>query len=341
MGTVTRAEARRTKAAGGGSAARFIAPMKALGSDVVPSGTWHCEIKFDGYRAIGIINAGKAAVWSRNRNEMSRVNQGITGELGRLPCANAVVDGEIVALDQAGHSRFQLLQNGGEDAAGLAYYVFDILHLDGRLLTGEPLEERSRILARLLRKSGPLVRASPVFKVEPSALFEQARRNGLEGIIAKRPGSPYEPGRRSGAWLKCKVLAEQEFVIGGFTAPQRSRRHFGAILVGYYEGRALRYAGKVGTGFDGKLLGSLHARFMAKESPKCPFSDLPSERRSRFGKGMGAAEMERVTWVRPSLVAQVKFAEWTSDGLLRQPVFLGLRKDKAASGVRREKAAIR
>ena len=177
---------------------------------------------------------------------------------------------------------------------------------------------------------------SPAFHTEPASLLEAARKQGLEGIIAKRPGSAYEPGRRSGAWVKCKVLSEQEFVIGGFTPPQNSREHFGALLVGYYGKGKLLYAGKVGTGFDRALLASLHEKFLGAQSTKCPFANLPMEGRPRFGLGMGRSAMANVTWLKPRLVAQVKFAEWTNEGLLRQPVFLGLRKDKAASEVRRE-----
>jgi len=316
--------------------ASFVAPMKALGSTTVPLGTWHCEIKYDGYRAVAVLNAGTCELWSRNRKAMTAAYPGIVDELEKLPCRNAVLDGEIVALDADGRSRFQLLQNGGEKAKAVLYYVFDIMHLDGKSMVGETLEERAVCVARVLGKAGRRVKASLVFNVEPSRLFEAARRNGLEGIIAKRLGSRYEPDRRSGAWLKCKVLAEQEFVVGGFTEPQNSRQHFGAILVGYYAKNRLMYAGKVGTAFDGAALETLHGKFMGARAAQCPFANLPFDRRARFGTGMGAAEMSRVTWIRPTFVAQVKFAEWTDEGLLRQPVFLGLRADKPAREVRRE-----
>ena len=180
------------------------------------------------------------------------------------------------------------------------------------------------------------MQCSAGFDTEPSVLFAEARKNGLEGIVAKSPGSLYEPGRRSGAWIKCKVTAEQELVIGGFTRPQNSRKHFGAILVGYFAAGKLRYAGKVGTGFDERTLEELHGTLMARRTAECPFFDLPLMRKSRFGAGMGPAEMGKVTWVRPSLVAQIKFSEWTEDSLLRQPVYLGLRRDKPARSVVRE-----
>jgi bifunctional non-homologous end joining protein LigD len=318
--------------------ARFIAPMKALGTDALPTGKWQCEIKFDGFRAIAVLNNGEAELWSRNRNSLSSSFPDIVGELGRLRCRNAVVDGEIVALDAKGRSRFQLLQNRGDNptSSPMVYYVFDVMHCNGEPLVDRPLGERRRILKSMMPKPARHVQVSPAFDVEPAELFSVARKKGLEGIIAKRPDSLYEPDRRSGAWLKCKVVAEQEFVVGGFTPPQRSREHFGAILVGYHQGGRLLYAGKVGTGFNRKELASLHDKFVNTRSAASPFANLPMPRRPRHGNGMTSAEMRKVTWLKPSLVAQIKFAEWTSDGLLRQPVFLGLRGDKPQAKVIRE-----
>jgi len=314
--------------------------MKALGSDRLPTGTWHCEIKYDGYRGIAVLNGGRAQLWSRSRKPLGGYPS-VEEALAKLRCRSAVLDGEVVALDPEGRSRFQLLQHAGIDPGlRLVYCVFDLLFLDGVDLTGEPLAARRARLLKLAGRRAGVLQVAPAFQTEPAVLFAEARRHGLEGILCKRPDSLYEPDRRSGAWLKCKVLAEQEFVIGGFTAPRNSREHFGALLVGYYEAGALHYAGKVGTGFDRHRLGALHEEFLRRPAPACPFADLPSERRSRFGRGMGAAEMRQVTWVRPELVAEVKFAEWTSDGLLRQPVFLGLREDKSAREVRREPAAV-
>ena len=318
--------------------ASFIAPMKALGSTVLPTGVWHCEIKFDGYRCVAVINKGRVELWSRTRKSMTADFPQVVSELEKLKCRDAVIDGEIVALDSKGRSRFQLLQNRGaaDPDHRIVYFAFDLMQLDGSSLVAKGLEDRSAALKSLLRRGGRHVQRSAAFETEPGKLFAEARKNGLEGIIAKRPGSPYEPDRRSGAWLKCKVIAEQEFVIGGFTQPQNSRKYFGAILVGHYDKGGLRYAGKVGTGFDGRALEKLHRTLMGKKTTKCPFVDLPSHRRSRFGTGMGPAEMRKVTWVRPTLVAQVKFSEWTEDAQLRQPVFLGLRRDKTARDVVRE-----
>jgi bifunctional non-homologous end joining protein LigD len=320
------------------SAPGFIAPMKALGAQEPPAGVWHCEIKFDGYRAIAVINGSQAELWSRNRQPMTGDYPELISALGALPCRSAVLDGEIVALDAAGRSRFQLLQNRG--AAGkrppILYYIFDILHRDGRSLVAQPWEERRRELESLLKRARRPLALSPSFDVPPAELLEAAKRQGLEGVIAKRPASLYESDRRSGAWLKCKVIADQEFVIGGFTAPRRSRAYFGAILVGYRKNGRLLYAGKVGTGFSRSLLESLHAQFLRCRQAQSPFANLPLACKPRFGQGMTRAAMKEVTWLKPRFVAQIKFAEWTAEGLLRQPVFLGLRADKSAKDVRRE-----
>ncbi|MDB6095061.1 MAG: ATP-dependent ligase [Verrucomicrobia bacterium] len=318
-------------------AAKYMIPMKALGVEEVPVGQWRCEIKFDGYRAVAVINNGRVELWSRNYKPLGPDYPDVVKALAGIKCRNAVLDGEIVALDSAGRSRFQLLQ--GRDLGErprIVYYLFDLMHLEGVDLTAEPLEARQTILAKLLKNPKTPLQLSPWFDLAPAELMKAARAQGLEGIIVKRPGSLYESDRRSGAWLKCKVHGEQEFVIGGFTLPQRSRPFFGAILIGYYQGGKFLYAGKVGTGFNYKLLESLHAQFLRRKRVNCPFQNLPMERRSRFGSGMTRAEMRKVTWVRPELVAQIKFAEWTHDGVLRQPVFLGLRKDKPAKAVRRE-----
>jgi bifunctional non-homologous end joining protein LigD len=318
--------------------ATFIPPMKALSVDALPEGDWRLEIKLDGYRALAVINGGEVSLWSRNRKELTADYPEIVEALKKIPCANAAIDGEIVALDAQGRSRFQLLQgramNG--ERPPIVYYAFDLLHHDGRPMIESPIEERQMALQVLLGKKSGAVRFSPVFRMEAGKLLDEVRRQGLEGIVAKAAGSRYEPDRRSGAWVKVKVHGEQEFVIGGFTAPRNSRTHFGAILVGYHDGKKLLYAGKVGTGFDGALLASLHREFMQRKTSRCPFANLPQPRKPRFGLGMTARAMKDVTWIKPELVAQVRFAEWTDDGLLRQPVFLGLRRDKPAREVVRE-----
>ena len=165
----------------------------------------------------------------------------------------------------------------------------------------------------------------------------EIKRLGLEGLIAKKPDSKYEPGRRSGAWVKLKCVNEQEFVIGGYTQPQGSRDHFGALLVGYYEEGRLTFASKVGSGYTQSVLRDLFHKFKPLRRATCPFVNLPTKRSGRFGQGMTAAEMKLCTWLKPKFIAQVRFTEWTSDGGLRHPVFLGLRSDKPAGDVTRER----
>lgn len=323
--------------------AAFIAPMKARSTDTVPAGTWRLEVKLDGYRTIAVLRDGEIELWSRNHNSLTRDYPEIVAGLKSLRCRSAVIDGEIVALDAEGRSRFQLLQGRGNSAVrpSIVFYVFDLLQHDGRSLLSLPIEQRQEALQQLVGKRGGVVRVSPVFEMAPARLLAAVRAKGLEGIIAKQPGSLYEPDRRSGAWLKCKVHGEQEFVIGGFTPPKRSRPNFGAILVGTFDGARLLYAGKVGSGYDHARLKSLHEEFLRRRTPVCPFADLPRERKPRFGAGMTAREMREVTWLKPELVCQVRFTEWTDDGLLRHPVFLGLREDKRAKDVVREAAPVR
>ncbi len=323
-------------------APRFIAPMKALGVEAIPAGAWHSEIKFDGYRALGIVQRGQPPqLWSRNEKPLGPAYPEIVAALAKFKCRDAILDGEIVALDAQGRSHFQLLQQRESTDARppICYYVFDLLRLDGRSYVNEPFERRRAALEKFLGKPPAGVRLSVAFDAPPAELFEQARQLGLEGIVAKAAGSLYEAGRRSGAWLKCRLSSEQEFVIGGFTPPEGSRRHFGALLLGYYQGRELLYAGKVGTGFDGRRLAELHARMISRTRPTCPFANLPATGRSRFGQTMNASAMKQVRWLRPELVGQVRFSEWTSDGRLRHPVFIGLRQDKPARDVVREAPA--
>jgi DNA ligase D-like protein (predicted ligase) len=275
-----------TKARARPAPARFIPPMKALATDHVPDGGaayWHSEIKFDGYRAIAVLNRGEVALWSRNEKPL--VYPEIMPPLKKLKCTNAVLDGEIVALDQHGRSSFQTLQ--GRDLGErppIVFYVFDLLQLDGASLLAEPIEARRVSLEKLVRKPDRFLQLSPIFDAEPETVFAEAKRKGLEGIILKRHGSAYESDRRSGTWLKLKNVNEQELVIGGFTPPRNSREHFGAILVGYYEDGVLRYAGKVGTGFNREALASLHGQFLRHRTERCPFANLPLDHKSRFGQ---------------------------------------------------------
>jgi bifunctional non-homologous end joining protein LigD len=200
-------------------------------------------------------------------------------------------------------------------------------------------EERKANLEELLKKPPGVLRYSASFTKDIPELLDRARTLGLEGLIGKRRGSRYEPEKRSGAWIKIKLHLEQEFVIGGYTEPEGSRKYFGALLVGFFEGKKLKFAGRVGTGFREKLLSILYSQLSAILVDKCPFYNLPAVGRNRWDQGLTAAEMNRCHWVKPVMVCQVKFTEWTRDDRLRQPVFLGIREDKNANEVVREKAA--
>jgi bifunctional non-homologous end joining protein LigD len=190
----------------------------------------------------------------------------------------------------------------------------------------------------LLKKPPGVIRYSVSFTEDAKELVSRVRELGLEGLIGKRSGSRYEPEKRTGALIELKLHQEQEFVIGGYTEPEGSRKFFGALLVGFYEGKKLKFAGRVGTGFSEKLLSILFSKLDKIRVEKCPFSNLPAAGRSRWDQGLTAAEMRRCHWVKPTMVCQIKFTEWTRDDHLRQPVFLGIREDKNANGVVREKA---
>ncbi len=319
----------------------FIEPMKALLVDAPPAGDWIYEIKFDGFRAIAFRDARGTRLLSRNNKDFAQKFPEIVDAVSAVDVRDVILDGEVVALDDKGRSSFQLLQahDLGQERPPLFFYVFDLLQLNGKNLQSLPLTERKAALEKLLAKDAPAaIRYSASLGNEPDTLLAQAKKLGLEGLIGKRPESHYEPGKRTGAWVKLKLHHEQEFVIGGYTPPGGSRPHFGALLVGVYEGKQLKFAGKVGTGFNTKLLRSLHAQFQKIAADTCPFVDLPDKRAGRYGAGVTAAEMKRCHWVKPVLVAQIKFTEWTRDDRLRHPVFLGLREDKPATEVVREQA---
>jgi bifunctional non-homologous end joining protein LigD len=198
------------------------------------------------------------------------------------------------------------------------------------------LEKRKALVESILPEAPSRIRFSAAIKANSAKLIKAMQARGLEGLIAKRKDSKYETGRRSGAWIKFKWTNEQEFVIGGYTEPKGTRTHFGALLVGYYENKKLMFAAKVGTGFDQKLLSGLYQKFQKLKQEDCPFANLPEKSIVGRAQGLTAREMKRCTWLQPKLVGQVRFAEWTRDGHLRQPAFLGLREDKRPEEVRRE-----
>jgi bifunctional non-homologous end joining protein LigD len=310
-----------------------IEPMKATIAERVPRGDeWLFEIKWDGVRAIAFLDNEEVRLQARSGLRCERQYPELAVLPHHVAASRAILDGEIAVLDSKGVSRFHLIQPriANSDPNTIAhlvrstpvvYFAFDLLYLDGYDLRNVDLEKRRELLERVMTPGGP-VRISDVFPGAGEALLEAARENGLEGVIAKHPRSCYET-RRSREWLKIKIVTEQEFVIGGFTEPQGDRQYFGALVLGVREEGKLRWVGNVGTGFDQKLLASLAARLTPLITTKCPFGERPKPDRG-------------MTWVKPELVCQVKYANWTPEDRLRAPVFVGLRNDKPAEDVTKE-----
>ena len=278
---------------------------------------------------------------SRNEKDLGSKFPEVQNSIAALEVQDAIIDGEIVALDEKGRSSFQLLQGFemGKERPPIVFYAFDLLRLNGKDFQNLTIEERKAKLEELLKKPPSVIRYSVSFTKDIPELLDRAHKLGLEGLIGKRSGSRYEAGKRTGAWIKLKLHQEQEFIIGGYTEPEGARKHFGALLVGVYEDKKLKFAGRVGTGFDDKLLRGLSSELEKIRVESCPFFNVPAVGRSRWDQGLSAAEMKRCHWVKPSMVCQVKFTEWTRDDRLRHPVFLGIREDKNASEFVREKAS--
>lgn len=284
---------------------------------------WIFEIKFDGVRAVAEIKKRGVELYSRNFKSFNEKFPEIVEALKKLK-VEAILDGEIVVLDKKGRSHFQLIQNYQRTGKGqLVYYVFDLLELEGHNLQKLPLVERKKWLKKLLGKDRSLIRYSDHVAEKGKLFFKRAARKQFEGMIAKRAGSPYQM-RRSKDWIKIKAHQGQEVVIAGFTEPRRSRKKFGALIVGVYEKGKLQYAGHVGGGFTHALLEEVYLKLKPLITKKCPLAQTPKTNMP-------------VTWVRPKLVCEVSFAEWTVQNILRQPIFKGLRADKKAKEVIRER----
>jgi bifunctional non-homologous end joining protein LigD len=284
---------------------------------------WVFETKWDGFRAMAVAKPGSASLYSRNLNDISRKYPSICAALAAIK-HEAVLDGELVALDEHGRSRFQLLQNAEREPTRLLYCVFDLLYLDGKDLRGKTLLERKAALEQILPRS-PLLLYSAHVAGEGIKAFNRAKRANEEGVMAKLASGRYHSGVRTREWLKVKASQEQEVVIVGFTAPRRSRKYFGALVLAVRAGKGWKYAGRAGTGFDAETLRSVHEKLVPLITDKKPIAEK-------------VPDAANTTWVKPKLVAEVKFTEWTSAGEMRHPVFLGLRTDKPATQVIREKA---
>ncbi len=279
---------------------------------------WAYEEKYDGYRILAYKEGRRVRLLSRNAKDRTAHFHAISEAVSALPHETLLLDGEVVAFDSRGVSRFQLLQNLSQK---LHYAVFDCLYVDGRDLRADPLSARRTVLEKILGKpvgKRPILFASARLAADGLKAYEIAKKKGFEGVIAKDPSSCYTEGR-SGKWLKFKVKQEDEFIIVGYTAPAGAREHFGALLLAAHEKNTLKFVGKVGTGFSQESLAKLFGKFQPLVRAKPAVVDPPQAR--------------DVTWLAPRLVAQIAYGEWTDDRKLRQPVFLGLRDDKRAAEV--------
>jgi bifunctional non-homologous end joining protein LigD len=319
---------------------RSLVPMKATASELPLGEGWTYEVKWDGMRALSFVQDGSLKVLSANERDVTVSWPELAGLPEALPARQVILDGELVATDEEGRPSFGRLQQRmhigtAAEAARRAnevpvtYVVFDVLHLDGHDLTGLPLSDRRRLLEQVVEPASRW-RTSPVHD-DGAVLLEVADAQGLEGVVAKLSDSPYVPGGRVRTWRKVKVRRHQEVVVGGWVPGEGNREgRLGALLVGVHDapgdGSPLRYAGRVGTGFSDATLQVLSQRMAALETDACPFDPPPPRADLRRG----------ATWVRPELVAEIAYGEWTSDHRLRHPSYLGLRTDKDADQVTRD-----
>jgi bifunctional non-homologous end joining protein LigD len=308
--------------------------MLLLPADTLPEGPrWLYELKLDGYRAIAFKRNGAVHLRSRNDNDFSVRYPGVAKALSKLP-DHTVIDGELVAFDSDGRPSFSALQNYGSAAAPVVYYVFDVMILAGRDVMREPLERRRALLEKkVLPNLTEPVRYASSLDADLPVLVQSVRTQGLEGLVAKRRDSVYEPGLRSGAWMKMRVNRGQEFVIGGYT---RGTKTFDALVFGYYEGKKLIFAARTRNGFTPLSRAQLFKKFKGLEIDECPFANLPEAKSGRWGQGLTKAKMAECQWLEPVLVAQVEFLEWTGENHLRHARFVGLREDRKAEDVGRK-----
>lgn len=306
--------------------------MMALPASALPVGDeWTYEVKWDGYRAQAIKNGDAVSLASRNLKNITRQYPDVVRAVAGIRASSAHLDGEIVAIDAQGRPSFQALHHWSLEGLSIVYYAFDLLHLDGKNFAAAPLDERRTTLADVVRGSGVLL--SEPLPGSPDRIEDAVRALGLEGVIAKRRRSTYVAGRRSGAWVKVRFAKRQELVIGGF---RPNAGGLESLLVGYYDGAKLLCAGKVRNGLTPHVRADLFARLEPLVTPRCPFANLPTQGSGHWGEGITAADMKTLRWVKPRLVAEVSFVEWTRDGSLRHAAFVALRDDKPPRSVGRD-----
>ena len=309
--------------------AHFIEPMLHLPTDKLPEGPeWQYETKLDGFRAIAFKSGGKIHLRSRNDKDFNSRYAAIVNALSSMP-DETVIDGELVALDESGRPSFNALQGHGAGKAPLLYYVFDAMVLAGKDIMVEPLARRRKLLEKLLSKLGEPIRESSELEATLPNLIQTVRAQGLEGLVAKRCDSRYEPGLRSGAWQKMRVNQGQEFVIGGYTP---GPKNFDALIFGYYDGDQLCYAARTSNGLTSTARDQIYGRFRGLESIECPFVNLPEAGSGHGRERLTADKMKDCRWLKPVLVAQFEYLEWTPDYHLRHARFIALRDDKDPRG---------
>ena len=309
--------------------------MKALPVQELPTGDWLYEIKFDGYRALAFKDGKNVRLVSRNKNAFDYPP--LLEALKKLPAEHVILDGEIAALDEKGRSSFQLLQLfKSSEGIPMVYYVFDLLFLEGKDLRKEPLSARRKLLARVLKNRPEKIRLSDELRGTKDELLRVARRVWPRGPSRQET----EFGLRKRSAQRCLGQIQDHQGSGiryrRLHVARRRAEIFGSLLVGCQSPEGLVYAGRVGTGFSDKVLANLYAKFQNLKTASCPFVNLPEKSKGRWGLGITPAVMKRCQWLKPVLIAQVKFTEWTHDDQLRQPVFLGLRSDKQAKDVVRK-----
>jgi len=293
--------------------AHFIEPMLLLRTEKLPVGDlWAYELKLDGFRAEAIKSHGQVHLRSRNDKDFNGKYPAIVEALAAIP-DETVIDGEIVALDELGRPSFNALQNYGSSATPLLYYVFDVMILASHDVMAQPWAGRRALLqSRVLAGLGEPIRESPELNASLPQLVRSVKEHGLEGLVAKRRDGSYETGLRSGAWQKMRVNQGQEFVIAGYTP---SPRNFDALIFGYYEGNKLIYVARTRNGFTPATREQLFKRLQGLEVDSCPFANLPEAKAGRWGQGLTAEKMKECKWLKPTLVGQFEFVEWTPDGI--------------------------
>jgi bifunctional non-homologous end joining protein LigD len=312
--------------------AAFVESMECLPVTKLPEGPeWTYEIKLDGFGLEAVKNAGETTLYSRRGNILNKKFQYIAEALKKLP-DSTILDGEVVALDAKNKSDFNLLQNFRSAETKIRYYAFDILMLKGKLLTQLTLDERRTILAKALPINDH-ISLSVVDRGPATHILKFVQKHGLEGVVAKRGDSAYEPGKRSGLWSKHRVNQGQEFVVGGYTP---STQGFDALIVGFYQGRDLCFAARVRAGFVPATRRAVFAKIKNLKTTICPFANLPEQSAGRWGQGLTAEKMKGCVWLKPERVIRVDFAKWTGADKLRHTKFIALRDDKDPRKVVRE-----